>query len=260
MGIDYSTVTEVPGNKITQEQLERAYNRYRFASEFCKDKDVLEVGCGPGIGLGYLAKNAKKVIGGDYTEYLLNTANEYYKGRINLLRLDAHKLPFKENSFDVVIFYEAIYYLESPDEFVRECIRILRNNGFIIICTVNKDWSDFNPSPFSFKYFSAPELYTWLSQYGSNVKIFGNCFVEADSPKDKIISIIKRTAVALHLMPKTMRIKQIFKRFFFGKLIILKGELTDGMVDYSSPVLIAHDIPNPSYKVLFATTNISKKE
>lgn len=58
--VDYSTVTEIPGNKISKEQLTRLYHRYHFASLFCKGKDVLEVACGGGMGLGYLAKFAKK--------------------------------------------------------------------------------------------------------------------------------------------------------------------------------------------------------
>lgn len=103
MGVDYTTVTEIPGSKVTREQLARTYNRYCFASKFCEGKDVLEVACGPGLGLGYLAQKAKKVVGGDYTEYLLKLAQEHYRGKIELLRLDAHTLPFKEGTFDVVI-------------------------------------------------------------------------------------------------------------------------------------------------------------
>lgn len=41
------------------------YTQYRFVSEFCKDKDVLEVACETGQGLGYIAKNVKRIIDGD---------------------------------------------------------------------------------------------------------------------------------------------------------------------------------------------------
>jgi ubiquinone/menaquinone biosynthesis C-methylase UbiE len=258
MGTDYTTVTEIPGNKVTREQVERAYTRYRFASEVCEGKDVLEVACGPGLGLGYLAQKAKKVVGGDYTENLLKVAKEHYKERIDVLRLDAHTLPFQEDTFDVVILYEAIYYLENPEEFIDECRRVLRENGTLLICTVNKDWSDFNPSPFSTKYFSAQELFALLKQYNFDVELFGDCPVSADSAMDKIISIIKRTAVALHLMPKTMKMKEIFKRFFFGKLLTLKEEIEDGVVEYSPPVLITSDSPNLQYKVLYAVARCQR--
>lgn len=252
MAINYTSVTEVPRNKITREQLERMYTRYCFAAEFCNGKDVLEVACGPGIGLGYLAKTAKKVVGGDYSEDLLRIAKEHYRGKLELLCLDAHELPFNHDSFDVVILYEAIYYLEKPGEFIDECHRILRKDGLIIICTVNKDWSDFNPSPFSTQYFSAPELSALLEEHDLNVEFFGGCPVAADSVGDKVISAIKRAAVTLHLMPKTMKVKEVFKRVFFGKLLSLEAELDDGIVEYSAPVLIPGDISNMQYKVLYA--------
>ena len=38
--IDYSTVTETPDDKASEEQLNRLYTRYRFAREFCDGKDV----------------------------------------------------------------------------------------------------------------------------------------------------------------------------------------------------------------------------
>ena len=256
MGIDYTTVTEVPGNRITREQLERMYNRYCFASKFCEGKDVLEVACGSGIGLGYLVRTAKKVYGGDYTERLVRIAQEHYRGKINIFHLDAHKLPFKEDTFDMVILYEAIYYLANPGGFIDECRRILRKNGLITICTVNKDWSDFNPSPFSVRYFSAPELFEFLSQHGFDVELFGDCPISEGSMIDTIVSVIKRTAVVLHLMPKTMKMKEIFKRLLFGKLLELKNEIEDGVVEYSAPVPIPYSSPNLQYKVLYAIARI----
>lgn len=252
MDIDYTTVTEVPGSKVTREQLTRMYNRYCFASRFCEGKDVLEVACGAGQGLGYLAKNARKVVGGDYTENLVRIAQNHYRGRIPLVRLDAQRLPFKRGSFDVVILYEAIYYLARPGEFVRECSRILRREGTVLICTANRDWSGFNPSPFSVRYFSAPDIRTLLSQHKFDVHVFGDCPVYSDSLKDKCISIIRRIAVALHLIPKTMEGKEIFKRLFYGQLSVLKEEIEEGMSEYCEPVPIDANLPNSDYKVLFA--------
>src|SRR5262249_6372523 len=98
--------------------------RYKFASDFCRGGRVLEIGCGAGQGLGYLARSASSVIGGDYTEALLRNAQSHYGGRIPLVALDAHELPFVDLSFDTVILYEAIYYLNSPAQFLEECRRV----------------------------------------------------------------------------------------------------------------------------------------
>ena len=101
MPVDYSTVTEVPGDKASHEQLVRVFHRYRFAVDYCEDKDVLEVACGAGQALGYLARKARRVVGGDCTEKLVTSAKQYYKDRVELYLLDAHQLPFRDSSFDV---------------------------------------------------------------------------------------------------------------------------------------------------------------
>lgn len=77
--VDYSSITESPNLQATQEQLARLYQRYRFARQFAKDNDVLEVTCGSGIGLGYLAKVAHRVVGVDIEEKNVNLARKYYR-------------------------------------------------------------------------------------------------------------------------------------------------------------------------------------
>ena len=105
------------------------YTRYAFAASFCRDHHVLEVGCGVGQGLGYLARVAAHVVGGDLSLGLIRQAQAHYQGRIPLAQFDAEALPFREQSFDVVILHEAIYYLSSPQRLVAESRRVLRGNG-----------------------------------------------------------------------------------------------------------------------------------
>lgn len=254
MPTDYTSVTETPGVGASREQVARLYQRYRFALQFCKDKDVLEVACGAGQGLGYLASAARKVAGGDIDEGCLEFARQHYAGRsgIELRQLDAHKLPYPDDSFDVVLLYEAIYYLQDPKAFLDECRRVLRNEGKLIICSVNRSWPDFNPSPHSVKYFSAPELTELLGQKFIGVQLYGGFQVKGGSPRDRITSMLKRTAVAMHLVPKTMKGKEKLKRIFFGKLVPLPAEVREGLAEYSEPVQLPCGSSSPDYKVLFA--------
>ncbi|MEA3560877.1 MAG: class I SAM-dependent methyltransferase [Candidatus Omnitrophota bacterium] len=254
MGIDYSAVTEVPGNKVSREQLERMYHRYHFASQYCGDKDVLEIACGAGQGLGYLSEFAKRLVGGDVDKNILKLAQQHYHGRdnIELKLLDAHKLLFGDESFDVVICYEAIYYFTRPEEFIKEAYRVLKKKGLFVICTVNKGWLDFNPSPHSKKYFSAIELYQLLNRDFTGIDIYGAFGVSYNSAKTKFISLLKRAAVSLNLMPKTMKGKEFFKRIFFGRLQVLPSELKKGMAEYLSPTLLTKEFPAKDYKVIYA--------
>ena len=182
---EYGTVTELPGINAHKEQLERLVQRYYFASEFCKDKEVLEVACGGGIGLGYLARTAKKVVGGDIDENILKYPRDYYKKRknIEIKTLDAQKLQFSNNSFDVIIMYEAIYYLPNPEKFIEEARRVLRKNGSLIICTVNKDWEGFNPSV------KAPYV-KGSKEILDNYFRICQCFVATGTPQEEIDEII----------------------------------------------------------------------
>ncbi len=253
---DYTTVTEIPGNKATKENLQMLYSRYHWASQFVEGKEVLEIGCGPGIGLGYLAKEAKKVVGGDYDAKIVKAAQDYYQGKIDVFRMDGHHLPFKAGTFDVVIFFETIYYLGRPEKFIEECRRVLRKRGLLLISTVNKHFPGFNPSPFSFKYLSAQELAELLEKKNFEVQFFGGFPISPNSIKDEIISLIRRTAVILHLIPKTMEGKEKLKRIFFGKLVTIPPEIKEGMTDYYKPFPIPYNSPNVEYKVLYALARL----
>ena len=83
MVADYSIVTEIPGIGASREQIERFYQRYHFARQFCKEKDVLELACGAGQGLGYLAAKANSVIGADIDKKNLEHITEkFFKGNM----------------------------------------------------------------------------------------------------------------------------------------------------------------------------------
>lgn len=254
----YSTITEAPGIGATKEQLSMLYTRYQWAAHRSNDKDVLEIACGTGQGLGYIAQTAKKVVGGDIDEKNLQSAKQYYKNRpnIEICKLDAHQLLFPEKSFDIIIFYEAIYYLQQPEQFLKECQRLLRSSGELLICTVNKEWSDFNPSPFSTHYFSAKELSQLLKKYQFKVDLFGAFPVRKETAKDRLISLIKRIAVILHLVPKTMRGKQLLKRIFLGRLAPLPKEVVDHMAALEPLEPLEMNVAVPFYKVIYASAQL----
>jgi SAM-dependent methyltransferase len=254
--VDYASVTEVTGYNVTAEQIQRMFTRYQFASSYCAGKEVLEVACGTGQGLGYLARTAKRVVGGDYDGNIVKRAQDHYGDRLPIMRLDAHQLPFPDKSFDVVICFEAIYYLERPDAFVTEAHRVLRDGGVLIIGTANREWAGFNPSPYSHRYFSASELQELLSGARFSVETFADCPVSSGGMRDAVVSFIKQAAVKLHLIPKTMKGKEKLKRLFMGKLRPLPPEVTEGMSAYTSPVSIPSDLPVTQYKVIFAVGHV----
>ena len=51
---DFSTITERAGDPVPQWQIDQMHHRYAWAAQFCRGKDVIEVACGTGQGLGLL--------------------------------------------------------------------------------------------------------------------------------------------------------------------------------------------------------------
>ena len=253
----YNVITEAPGTKASREQVERIYNRYCLAKQFSIEKDVCEIACGTGMGLPYLAKYANSVYGGDIDSKNIKIAKEVcskteFNEKISIEEIDAHNLPLDDNTYDLAFMFESIYYLEQASKFVSESHRILRENGVLMISTVNKDWKDFHPSPFTHKYYSVPELYDLLKADFSKVEMYGAFPVGGAGIRYKIFSLLKRMAIKLHMIPGSLGKRAFLKRIFFGKLINLPDVLYDDMAKYDEPIKIADEEINNSYKIIYA--------
>lgn len=250
MGRDYTPVTERPGIKTTPEALSMLVTRYALAAKHATGKDVLEVACGAGMGLGWLAKTAKRLVGGDYTRGLLQQAQAHYRGRVPLVQLDAHALPFKDASFDLLILYEAIYYLERPEAFLQEAHRVLRPEGTLLICTANRERLGFVRSPYSIRYYSASELAGLLQRQGFTAHAFG-AFPTAASRREGVINWARKVAARLDLIPGSLKAREAFKRLFYGKLVPFPSEVTERDGAVANLVPLSTNGPNPDYKVLY---------
>ena len=262
MNPDYLSVTEIAGDEVSQEQIDRLCNRYYWAAQYCKAKDVLEVACGSGQALGYLNRISKTFEACDYSEDLLAIARRHYGNSIKLQRCDAADMPYTDHSKDVIILFEAIYYLPDAEKFVRECKRLLRIGGKVLIATANKDLYDFNPSPHSYRYYGAVELRDLFSKHGFKCDLFGGTPVESVSLRQKLLRPVKKMVVSLGLMPKSMTGKKLLKRLVFGNLIAMPAEIDEGTAQYVAPNPITADVPDTHHKVIYcaATLEVSKDQ
>lgn len=254
--IDYSTVTELAGDGISQEQLDRMCHRYYWAGPYCAGKDVIEAACGTGPGLGYLAKQARSLRGGDFTSAILAIAQRHYDTRLDLRQFDAQAMPFERHSADVVILYEAIYYLPVAERFIDECRRVLRPGGLVLIATANKDLYDFNPSPHSFTYYGVVELHQLFAACGFIAECFGYLSTRDVSLRQRILRPVKRLAVQLKLMPRTTSGKKWLKRLVFGSMVKMPTEIVDGMAPYTPPVPLAPSAPDLEHKVIYCVAKL----
>lgn len=254
---DFLELTEIAGDDVTAEQVERLARRYYWAGNYCDGKDVLEVACGTGQGVGYLATHARSVSAGDYSAPMLEIARRHYGARFDFRQFDAQQMPFEARSLDVIVIFEALYYIPSLDKFFSECRRVLRPGGTLLIVSANKDLFDFNPSPHSHRYLGVVELEQELAKYGFTTAFFGDTPLEEVSSRQKFLRPIKALASKLGLIPKSMRGKKLLKRLVFGGLVKMPAEITGDTAPQVAPKALASGRPDVSHKVIFCAATLS---
>jgi SAM-dependent methyltransferase len=104
-------------------------------------RDVLEVGCGAGVDLARFARGGARVSGVDLTEsaIALARANFAQQGLVARLEVaDGERLPFANDSFDLVYAHGVVQYTARPQQLVAECHRVLKPGGRAIFQVYNR--------------------------------------------------------------------------------------------------------------------------
>ncbi len=97
-------------------------------------KKVLDVGCSSAVLTASIAETLpeSRVVGLDSYKDAIDFARSKYP-HIKFAVADAHRLPFKKNSFDLIICTETLEHLINPKQALMEIKRVLNNKGVAII-------------------------------------------------------------------------------------------------------------------------------
>lgn len=114
-----------------------------FAKYLQKQDVVLDLGCGNGQNTLKASKFVKRAVGVDYDNFLLNIAKKTAKTKnVDFKKLNLEdKLPFKNNTYDKVIFLDVLEHLNKRDQIIREVKRVLEKNGLLFIGVPNSETS-----------------------------------------------------------------------------------------------------------------------
>jgi ubiquinone/menaquinone biosynthesis C-methylase UbiE len=103
---------------------------------------MLDIGCGTGDYVEVLSDSVRKYIGMDFAPAMIRQAKKNINSTINPFFLVgcAEALPFKDDSFDLIIAIGFIEYFEDPKIPIREIVRVLKPKGTIIIQSFQHDF------------------------------------------------------------------------------------------------------------------------
>ncbi len=105
------------------------------------DLKILDVGCGGGFLTNYLSERYSTVIGLDASESSLEIAKKRdISKKVDYIIGDAYKLPYENESMDVVCAMDFLEHVESPEKVVAECARILKPGGVFFFHTFNRNF------------------------------------------------------------------------------------------------------------------------
>jgi ubiquinone/menaquinone biosynthesis C-methylase UbiE len=147
---------EYYSKKLSANKLKRCYDvasqriqqylseEISFVLQFVKpEMKVLELGCGYGRVLELLADHAKTVVGIDTSQESLDLANRYLgtKSNFELHNMNAEKLDFKNESFDLVIGIQNSIsaFKVDPKKLIEESLRVTKKGGYILCSSYSEN-------------------------------------------------------------------------------------------------------------------------
>ncbi len=149
-------------------------DRYRFACASAKGCDVLDIACGEGYGsTALLGAGAKSLVGVDISAEAVAHARQVYG--IDARTGNAEAIPLADGSVDYVVSFETIEHVPHPEAFLKECVRVLRPGGTLVISTPNLSrYHLVTPdNPFHCSEMSADEFKTLIGSYFTEAEYFG---------------------------------------------------------------------------------------
>lgn len=104
-------------------------------------KNIIDIGCASGTFTYQISKifPNSNIIGMDSYKEVIDYAKEKYPS-LEFTVADAHKLPFKDNSFDLTVCYETIEHVIDPRKVLTEIYRVTKVNGNIILAMDSGSW------------------------------------------------------------------------------------------------------------------------
>ncbi len=171
------------------------WHRYHWIADHITGLTVADLACGEGYGSALLGQYADQVWAIDIDHETIQLAQKKYQHIKNVIynKADVLHTPLKNQSMDAVVSFETLEHLSAHCELLTEFKRILKQKGFLVISTPDKDiysaTDDHNEH--HVKELTALEFQKLMREHFKHVLIFGQQFQTNSlisplkSPKDQ---------------------------------------------------------------------------
>ena len=124
-------------NPIQQLLINNFYKTLINVIKPLKAKTILDVGCGEGFSLNKLNENniGEKLEGIDYSKEAISIGKKLFPNLL-LKQGSIYDLPYKDNTFDLVLCTEVLEHLENPKKGLQEILRMSKK--YILVSVPNE--------------------------------------------------------------------------------------------------------------------------
>lgn len=226
-------------------QIKRIANQIRKQQSGNKsDFKVLELGCGNGFNISYLAKEFPtiKFVGIDITPNHLKAANEKVKllENVQILNMDFDALDFKSNEFDIIYAIESVCYSFLPKKLINDCYQFLKNDGTFLLFDLFRNGTN-KPTTIQEK-----KLVDYIEISASNYELLDD-ESWSNLAQSAGFRIIKKKNISKTIIPTLNRFYQLAKVYYFNPTItkLMNSFLPKPLAHNSiASYLLKHSIEN----------------
>lgn len=249
----FTDIPPINVRKFNQETYNAAYiNNYQLRGSLIKNRfreklqlieryksggALLDIGCSLGYFLQVVSESSRhkwKLFGAEINPKLVSLARRNVSADIKVSELP--RLPFKDESFDVVTCFDVLEHSRSIKENIQEIKRVLKDDGIILIQSPNymslmqmltlSRWDWWTP-PDHAVHFTPSTLEKILNNAGFNVRYIKTYQYRADflSNIKGVLFKPKFMKVLFYLLkPMLLLVDYITSKIKFGGLILLIAE------------------------------------
>jgi len=157
--VNYKSIPKNENDFILNEwgyDLMEEYFELISATKLSAEYFVLDIATGTGRAASILSRMGYNVITGDYNYNFKfeseNRITKEYLNKVNYIKLNLEKNPFKDNSIENIICIDTFHELNNPFLCLNEIIRIHSPNGKLLIADFNSKGFDVIDKLYKIKY------------------------------------------------------------------------------------------------------------